>query len=60
MLSLVLNAGLLWAAVMSIKVWRRSGDGVRAYGTLRRSIGAVLLLGLEVLVAADLVHGGTR
>ena len=52
----VLLVGLLWAAVLSIMVWRRSGDGARAYATLRRSIGAVLLLGLEVLVAADLVH----
>ncbi len=54
--AVVLLIGLLWAAVMAIIVWRRSGDGVRAYTTLRRSIGAVLLLGLEVLVAADLVH----
>src|SRR5512141_946843 len=52
----VLLVGLFWAAVVSINVWRRSGDGSRAYATLRRSIGAVLLLGLEVLVAADLVH----
>ncbi|MGS0685382.1 DUF1622 domain-containing protein [Nakamurella sp. GG22] len=52
----VLLIGLFWAAVLTIKVWRTSGDGVRAYGTLRRSIGAVLLLGLEVLVAADLIH----
>ncbi len=52
----VLLIGLLWAGVLSIKVWRTSRDGSRAYATLRRSIGAVLLLGLEVLVAADLVH----
>jgi uncharacterized membrane protein len=52
----VLLVGLFWAAVVSINVWRKSGDGSHAYATLRRSIGAVLLLGLEVLVAADLVH----
>jgi uncharacterized membrane protein len=51
----VLVIGLVWCAVLSARVWRRSG-GEHAYRTLRRSIGAVLLLGLEVLVAADLVH----
>ena len=52
----VLVIGLLWCAALSARVWRRSGSGEHAYRTLRRSIGAVLLLGLEVLVAADLVH----
>lgn len=52
----VLVIGLVWCAVLSARVWRRSGSGEHAYRTLRRSIGAVLLLGLEVLVAADLVH----
>ncbi len=52
----VLVLGLVWAAGLGIMVWRRTRDGHRAYGTLRRSIGAVLLLGLEVLVAADLVQ----
>jgi len=52
----VLVVGLLWCAVLSARTWRRTGDGDHAYRTLRRSIGAVLLLGLEVLVAADLVH----
>ncbi len=52
----VLVFGLAWTAVLGILVWRRTRDGRRAYNTLRRSIGAVLLLGLEVLVAADLVQ----
>jgi uncharacterized membrane protein len=51
----VLVIGLLWCAVLSGRAWRRGG-GRHAYRTLRRSIGAVLLLGLEVLVAADLIH----
>lgn len=54
--ALVLVLGLIWAAVLAIRVWRRTGDGTKAYQMLRRSIGGVLLLGLEVLVAADLVH----
>ncbi len=53
--ALVLVVGLIWCAALSVRVWRRAG-GEHAYRTLRRSIGAVLLLGLEVLVAADLVH----
>src|SRR6478672_562306 len=51
----VLVIGLVWAAVLAIRVWRSSG-GTQAYGSLRRSIGGVLLLGIEVLVAADLIR----
>jgi len=54
--ALVLIIGLVWAGVFSLMVWRRSGNGTHAYQTLRKFIGGVLLLGLEVLVAADLVH----
>lgn len=52
----VMVAGMVWCAVLSLRAWRRTRDGGHAYRTLRRSIGAVLLLGLEVLVAADLIH----
>jgi uncharacterized membrane protein len=52
----VLVIGLLWSAVLSLRVWQRSGSGSQAYQALRRSIGGVLLLGIEVLVAADLIH----
>lgn len=36
--------------------WRRSGQSVKAYLVLRQAFGGPLLLGLEVLVAADLVR----
>lgn len=52
----VMVFGMVWCAVLSIRAWRRTRDGAHAYQTLRRSIGAVLLLGIEVLVAADLIH----
>jgi len=52
----VLIVGLIWSAVLSLRVWRRAQSGAAAYQALRRSIGGVLLLGLEVLVAADLLH----
>lgn len=54
--ALVLVAGMVWCAVLSVRTWQRTRDGAHAYQTLRRSIGAVLLLGIEVLVAADLIH----
>lgn|SRR6476469_110142 len=54
--ALVLILGLVWSAVLSIRVWRLTGSGDGAYRALRRSIGGVLLLGLEILVAADLLH----
>ena len=54
--ALVLILGLVWSAVLSIRVWRLTGSGDGAYRALRRSIGGVLLLGLEILVAADLRH----
>lgn len=52
-LSMVL--GFLFAFALAIRSWRRSGDGSRAFKTLRDSLGGAILLGLELLVAADIV-----
>jgi uncharacterized membrane protein len=52
----VLALGLVWAVFLSIRAWRRSGDGQRGYRVLRESFGGVLLLALEILVAADLIR----
>jgi len=54
--ALVLLAGLLLALGLSARTWRRTGDGQKAYRVLRQSFGGVILLGLEILVAADLVR----
>ncbi len=54
--ALVLLAGLLLALGLASRVLRRSHDGQEAYRVLRRSFGGVILLGLEILVAADLVR----
>jgi uncharacterized membrane protein len=54
--ALVLLAGLLLALGLAGRVLRRSGNGQDAYRVLRRSFGGVILLGLEILVAADLVR----
>ena len=50
----VLVVGLIWSVVLASLTWRASG-GARGYQTLRKTFGAVLLLGLEILVAADLI-----
>jgi uncharacterized membrane protein len=53
---IVLVAGLAWSFTLAVTRWRRTGDGHLAYQRLRSSFGAVLLLGLEILVAADLIR----
>lgn len=56
--ALVLVAGLIWAVVVSAVTWRRT-DGRTAYHRFRETFGGILLLGLEILVAADLVESLT-
>ena len=48
--------GFVVAFVLGIRTWARSKDGHAAFTTLRDSIGLSILLGLEILVAADLVR----
>jgi uncharacterized membrane protein len=52
----VLIVGMVWSLLYSARVWRTSGDGRRGYALLREFIGGVLLLGVEILVAADLIR----
>ena len=52
----LLGAGLVWALVLSVRVWRRTGRGREAFQTVRETFGGALLLGIEVLVAADLIR----
>ncbi|MET0965745.1 MAG: DUF1622 domain-containing protein [Nakamurella sp.] len=52
----VLVIGLFFSFGLALMVWQRRRDGNAAYQALRRSFGGVLLLGLEILVAADLVR----
>ncbi|MCJ0902492.1 DUF1622 domain-containing protein [Rhodococcus sp. ARC_M6] len=47
--------GFLFAFVIAGRSWFRTRDGGSAFKTLRETLGAVILLGLEILVAADLV-----
>jgi uncharacterized membrane protein len=50
--SMVLGTG--YAIGLAIVTWKRA-DGARAFKILRNSIGGAILLGLELLVAADIV-----
>lgn len=52
----VLVIGLVFSAVVSIRTWRRTSDGAAAYRQMRQAFGGVLLLGLEILVAGDLIR----
>jgi uncharacterized membrane protein len=52
----ILVVGVIWSFVLAVVAVRRSGWSAKAYLVLRQAFGGTLLLGLEVLVAADLVR----
>jgi uncharacterized membrane protein len=52
----ILVVGVIWSFVLAAVAGRRSGWSAKAYLVLRQAFGGTLLLGLEVLVAADLIR----
>jgi uncharacterized membrane protein len=52
----ILVLGVILSFVLGAVAWRQSGRPAKAYLVLRQAFGGTLLLGLEVLVAADLVR----
>jgi uncharacterized membrane protein len=52
----ILVVGVIWSFVLAAMAARRSGWSANVYLVLRQAFGGTLLLGLEVLVAADLVR----
>lgn len=56
---LVMVAGLVIAAAVGIRTLLRERDGTLALRRLRSALGGAILLGLEVLVAADIVKSVT-
>jgi uncharacterized membrane protein len=54
--ALVLLGGLIISAVLAVRSYQSSRDGRKAYKVLRESFGGIILLGLELLVAADLIR----
>jgi uncharacterized membrane protein len=53
--AVILSLGFLWSLWLAVRAWRTQG-GRAAYQTLRQTFSSSLLLGLEVLVAADLIR----
>jgi uncharacterized membrane protein len=47
--------GFVYAFALAAVTWKRTGNGGRAFKTLRDTLGGAILLGLELLVAADIV-----
>jgi uncharacterized membrane protein len=54
--ALVLTIGTLSSFIVAGLTWHRCGHLKQVYRPLRQSLGGTLLLGLEILVAADLVR----
>jgi uncharacterized membrane protein len=54
--AVVLLAGLFVSVILAARTFRSSHDGRTAYKVLRESFGGMILFGLEILVAADLVR----
>jgi uncharacterized membrane protein len=54
--AIILVIGVIWSFVLAAVTGVRSGWTANTYVVLRQAFGGTLLLGLEVLVAADLVR----
>ncbi|WP_205783971.1 DUF1622 domain-containing protein [Microbacterium sp. 10M-3C3] len=54
--AVAMAAGFVLAVVLSIRALARREGGAAAFTTLRTTLGGAILLGLEVLVAADLIR----
>jgi len=52
----ILIVGVIWSFILAAVTARRSGWSAKAYLVLRQAFGGTLLLGLEILVAADLIR----
>jgi len=54
--ALAMIIGFVIAIVLGTRSLRRSEGGAEAFSVLRNTLGSAILLGLEVLVAADLIR----
>jgi uncharacterized membrane protein len=52
----ILFIGLLWSAWLSLRTYLRTKSGAASYKIMRQSFGGAILLGLEILVAGDLIR----
>jgi len=51
-----LFAGLIFSVWLSLRTYIRTKSGTSAYKIMRQSFGGAILLGLEILVAGDLIR----
>lgn len=51
-----LLVGLFWSVGLTLRTYRSTHNGQVAYKTMRQSFGGAILLGLEILVAGDLIR----
>lgn len=54
--ALVILVGLFWSVFVSLRVYRATRSGNQCYKTMRQAFGGAILLGLEILVAGDLIR----
>lgn len=54
--TLTMVLGFILAAILAVRSLFRHEGGSKAFSTLRVTLGSAILLGLEILVAADLVR----
>lgn len=54
--TLVISIGLIWSTYFSVRTYIRTKKGDTAYKAMRQTFGGALLLGLEILVAGDLIR----
>ena len=52
----VLVLGLFFSFFLAARTYLRTGEGSATYRILRQAFGGVILLGLEILVAGDLIR----
>lgn len=54
--AMVILAGLIFSSVLSLRTYLRTRSGASAYKAMRQTFGGTILLGLEILVAGDLIR----
>jgi uncharacterized membrane protein len=53
---MIVAVGLIWEFIIGARDLRKRKSAIEVYKNVRRNIGRVLLLGLEVLIAADILR----
>jgi uncharacterized membrane protein len=54
--AVVILVALLWSAFLALRVYLRTRNGSDCYKIMRQAFGGGILLGLEILVAGDLIR----